>query len=39
MNRSGNVLPPPIDELSSTGFTLTETSSIRNAVSVRNLDV
>nr|XP_025886381.1 uncharacterized protein LOC101257555 isoform X3 [Solanum lycopersicum] len=33
MNRSGNVLPPPIDELSSTGFTLTETSSIRNAAS------
>ncbi|XP_059309131.1 uncharacterized protein LOC132060223 isoform X1 [Lycium ferocissimum] len=31
-NRSGNVLPPPIDELSRTGFTSTETSSIRNAV-------
>lgn len=39
MNRSGSVLPPPIDELSSTGFTSTETSSIRNALSVRNLDV
>ncbi|PHT54247.1 hypothetical protein CQW23_08709 [Capsicum baccatum] len=33
MNRSGSVLPPPIDELSSTGFTSTETSSIRNALS------
>ncbi|CAN4090219.1 unnamed protein product [Withania somnifera] len=32
MNRSGNVLPPPIDELSSTGYTSTETSSNRNAV-------
>ncbi|CAN4106955.1 unnamed protein product [Withania somnifera] len=32
MNRSGNILPPPIDELSSTGFASSETSSIRNAV-------
>ncbi|MCD7450031.1 CCR4-NOT transcription complex subunit 4 [Datura stramonium] len=32
MNRSGDVLPPPIDELSSTSVTSTETSSIRNAV-------
>ncbi|XP_009790896.1 uncharacterized protein [Nicotiana sylvestris] len=31
MKRSGNVLPPPIDELSNTSFTSTENSTIRSA--------
>lgn len=37
MKRSGNVLPPPIDELSNTSFTSTENSTIRSAVSVKSL--